>query len=103
MKYILLVYLLTICLVASSGQQNPVAQTTDILPDSLKCIIEIKSDSIAMQGAAAIDSVYKKPRLIAGHFDLLPTTMQPRLKYTWWYKIVGRDTLYHKRTLTNLK
>lgn len=99
MRLLLLAYLLTICMVASSGQQNPTPNRPPELPDSVKCLIEYKADSIAMAGAHDIDSVYKKPRLIIGHIDLLPTSTYPVDIYTWWYYVIGKDTVFYDITL----
>lgn len=102
MKYILLAYFLSICMVASSGKQNNQYQPRTTLMDTLKARINTKADSIAMSAAEKIDSLFSRPRIIIGRVDVIPPVpIQPGRPWKsgyrifWRYLIKGNDTTFY--------
>ena len=110
MKYILLAYFLSICMVASSGRQKDPEQYRDSVMDTLKARIVKKADSVAVDAATQIDSIYCKPRIIVGRYDVIPPTPlgpgKPWKKgyiVIWLYKVTGNDTSYHNKRIKPLQ
>lgn len=111
MKYLLLAYCLSICLVASSGRQKEPEPYRDSLMDTLKIKISQKADSMAVAAADKIDSIYCRPRIIVGRMDIIPPapTIYPGRAWKsgfiilWLYKVTGTDTIFYKKRIKPLQ
>lgn len=96
-------------MVASSGKQKEILPQRDTLMDSLKATIDHKSDSVATQAAEKIDSILCRPRIIQGHFDIIPPvpymagrTWKKGYIVIWLYKVTGSDTAFYKTSIKPL-
>lgn len=96
-------------MVASSGKQKEQSPHRDTLMDSLRARIEKKADSVAIDASEKIDSLFSRPRIIEGRFDIIaPVPLGPgkpwRKGYIiiWLYKITGNDTAYYDKSIKPL-
>lgn len=111
MKYLLLAYCLSICLVASSGRQNEPEPYRDTLMDTLRAKIAQKADSVAAAAAEKIDSIYCHPRIIVGRIDIIPSAptiypgrpWKPAFMVIWLYTVTGTDTTFYKKRIKSLQ
>lgn len=111
MRWLLLAYLLSICMIASSGKQKTPEPYRDSIMDSLKARIAHKADSMAMSAADKIDSLYCRPRVIVGRIDIIPSAPtiyqgKPWKKgyiVIWLYTVTGTDTSFYKHRIKPLQ
>lgn len=101
MKFLLTIGLVSICIAAGSGQTA--YHDRDKIPDSVKAGIKIMADSIAKEAAAQVDSIINSKRLIPGRTDDIQDPKTWRIyRHTWFYRIIGRDSIYKKKTIKRI-
>ena len=104
MKATLILTLLILPLIATSGQQQePIRELAPPGFDSLMAVIDRKTDSVAMVAAHVIDSMYEKPKYITRYVDVIPDTTGTVYMYAWRYKVFRGDTSFHKVIITKIK
>lgn len=92
----MLAYLISICMVASSGQQKP-GEVIE-LSDSIRNKIDESADSIVIAASVKIDSIMQ-PKVLPLKAELIKDKRGVsfwKVKY-WYYRVTKKDTtlLYH--------
>lgn len=103
MKILLFICLITLPLIATSGQQQDApTENLPMISDSLMLVIDQKVDSVINAASRAIDSIAEKPKYITGRIDYVKDTGSVVYRHRWRYKVLHNDTTFFRKYIDTL-